>query len=348
MVTATEAPALLGSVAQEAILKRFVREHIFPSRFINCGRNTRLSKCIGFTGYRGSGKSLAAAAMAIIDYMVQGYTVWSNMGIQYGLEVGGFQVAYASQPLDKADVLKLRLGKGLVVVDEVNVEFSEARRSQTNRNLQFNGLLQQLRKRQLDMIYTTQHEMWVDNRLRFQTDVFIQCQDVLLKPGNARFQHADFGELCEWTIYDMTGILGKGSYLQTQQPAGVFRFRAKHWWNTYDTNQVQGEGQESYGKDPKQSSQPSVERAGHIVAAEDEFGWMFDKIQELHDMGLQRISHDELYEILHLPNVPASGRILTQLNLSYDRQHKEYRIPTADLKRPETMRIGRIIRPKDR
>jgi len=55
------------SIKRESCLKQYVREQVIPQRFINYGRNTKLSKCIGIIGPRGSCKSITASAMGIID-----------------------------------------------------------------------------------------------------------------------------------------------------------------------------------------------------------------------------------------------------------------------------------------
>lgn len=234
------------SLEREHSLKHLISERILPDRFINFGRLTKLSKCIGFIGPRGSMKSLSTAAMSIIDYLVPGYNVFSNMDIAWGLNLGDYSVGYASKPLDRADLYAFDVSNGLLVIDEPNMEFSEARRSMTNQNLTFNRIIQQLRKKQLNMIYAVQHEMWVDDRLRYQTDVFISCKDILLKPGNINLPY-DFGTYCEWTIYDMSGFLGKGTFDETGEPHSLVKFYGKRWWNTYDTNQIQAEEDIKYG-----------------------------------------------------------------------------------------------------
>jgi len=263
----------------ESYLKKIVKTHILPepqNRFFNWGRLKKLSKCIGLIGPRGSCKSLAAAAIGVLDGLVPGHIVVSNMAIRWGLKLGDMVVGYSSQELDKAEMLNYNLDKNIwVVVDEVNIEFSEARRSSTNRNLIFNKLLQQLRKRQINMIYTTQHEMWVDNRLRFQTDIFIKTKDICLRPGGMYLPY-DFGEFAEWRVYDMTGIMGRGSYLEHgQRYADGLRFNGKQWWNTYDTLEIQGEDEATYGK--AEFGNLETEKTKEA----QEWGWIYEKIQNI-------------------------------------------------------------------
>lgn len=239
------------SIKRESSIKKFVRGVLLPApanRYFNWGRNVKLSKCIGIIGPRGSCKSLSAAAISVMDGFVPGYKVVSNMGIRWGIKLGDYAVGYSSQDLDKAALLNFDIESNLfIVTDEVNIEFSEARRSMTNRNLIFDKIIQQLRKRSLNVIYTVQHEMWIDNRLRWQTDIFIKCKDICLKPGGLHLPF-DFGEFADWRIYDMTGIFGHGAYQDTGRPlVDECRFHGKQWWGTYDTNQIIGGDEIQYG-----------------------------------------------------------------------------------------------------
>jgi hypothetical protein len=203
------------------------------------------------------------------------------MGInwRYDFPHGKYRVGYLTHDLDKADMFKLAMGSGMMFIDEINMELSEARRSMTNRNLNFNKVIQQLRKKELNLIYTVQHEMWVDDRLRYQTDIFIKCQDVVLKPGGMSLPF-DFGTMCEWTIFDMSGHLGKGSYYETQQPFGTLKFYGKHWWHAYDTKERQGLEEEVYGKS-QQLNQLNIEPSGTVLEAQSQWGWLYDKLEEL-------------------------------------------------------------------
>lgn len=269
---------LSQSIQKAPYLKRLVKDVILPSptyRYLNWGRNTKLSKCIGLIGPRGSGKSESAAGITIMDYLVPGYDVISNMEIKWGMRLGDYIVGYASQELDKAAFLNLNIKSNrTIVVDEVNIEFSEARRSLTNRNLIFNKIIQLLRKKQLNLIYTVQHEMWIDNRLRWQTDIFIKCQDVCMRPGGFHLPF-DFGEQVSWRIYDISGMLGHGAYGETGIPvAEDLKFLGKQWWNTFDTGLIQGEDEVTYGS-------MQLNKSKYVKGEIDRYGWVMDKITEL-------------------------------------------------------------------
>jgi len=220
-----------------------------------------------------------------MDFLIPGYKVLSNMSIKWGIKVGDYVVGYASQELDKAALLSFDIESNCcVVIDEVNIEFSEARRSMTNRNLIFNKILQQLRKRKLNVVYTVQHEMWIDNRLRGQTDVFIKCRDKCLQDGGW-FLPYDYGEQINWCVYDMRGIYGHGSYDDTQIPLldGV-TFFGKKWWHSFNTDQLQGD-EEVYGQ-----QRPPTDIT--------KWSWVYSAIQELVSTDRKKLSDDyEMKEI---------------------------------------------------
>jgi len=285
-------------------------------------------------------KSLTGSAMTVVDYLVPDYDVWSNMRIVWGLRLGDYIIGYSTKELDKAELLKLQVGSGMLFVDEVNLEFSEARRAMTNRNLTFNKLLQQLRKKTLNLIYTVQHEMWVDDRLRFQTDVFIRCQDILLKPGGLSLPY-EFGTYCDWTIFDMSGYLGSGSYYDTGKPHSTKRFYGRRWWNTFDTLEVQGEDEETYGKS-KQMGSPQFTKPDYIIKEQDEFGFLREMFQDLQTQGLDIVRKEELWSVLGITKLGDKQRfgnyITRDMKIKTTSSRDAYLIPQVNLDKPETIK----------
>ncbi len=332
---------LAQSIKQENYLKSYVADRVIPQRFINFGRNTKLSKCIGLIGPRGSCKSIGAAAMGIIDYLIPGSKLISNIEVKWGLRLGDFLVGYASEELDKMEMMKFNIEENVaVLIDEVNIEFSEARRSMTNRNLIFNKILQQLRKRSLNVIYTVQHEMWIDNRLRYQTNVFIKTQDVCMMPGGIHLPY-DLGEYASWKVFDMSGIFGQGSYVDTHVPViDGWNFSAKQWWNTFDTKQVQGIEQAAYGGDGEHPLW--LKRSGEIEREENNNAQLSDLILDLHNKGITEVPSEKMYAsfgITAIQDKKNLGAQLKKLGIQYIAWKKAYRISNVDLENPETMRV---------
>ena len=68
-----------------------------------CGR----SLVIGFVGPRGSGKSVGAARTVILDYMLKGKTVWSNMEIAFNCLLKGKSMPMISKALDRLNMEEL-------------------------------------------------------------------------------------------------------------------------------------------------------------------------------------------------------------------------------------------------
>jgi hypothetical protein len=117
---------------------------------------------IGLVGLRGDGKSGSGAVIALLDYMLNNNPVWSNMAIRTAIRVEdetaismthgvlhhGGVVTYTSQELDKEGLLRFdpSYHEGCYFIDEINMEFAEARRSMSNTNLFMDRVAQQLRK----------------------------------------------------------------------------------------------------------------------------------------------------------------------------------------------------------
>lgn len=259
--------------------------------------------------------------MGILDYLVPGYQVISNMALKWGLQIGDDLLTYNSQDLDKAALLKFDIERqSTVIIDEVNIEFSEARRAITNRNLIFNKIMQQLRKRELNVIYTVQHEMWIDTRLRWQTDMYIKCQDICLKPGGL-FLPFDLGEILEWRIYDMRGWLNQGAYQETGEPITGWRFPGKPWFDTYDTLEIQGEDELTYGQSP------------HIKEQIDKWGWLDALVAGWNADGITDLTPDQLVRGLQ---TPLNKEIRDQLRIRgvvWNNSSQTYRIDDFNLER---------------
>ena len=200
-------------------------------------RNLRgRSLVIGYVGPRGSGKSVGAARTVILDYMLRNKKVWSNMQIGFNLVNNGNSDSMASIPLDRLSMEELDqiYSDGIIYVDEVNL-MMEARRSMSQGNLMFSYILQQLRKRRLTIIWSAQSEMHCDDRLRFQTDIIISCEDLAIT--NPR---CEIGSLSKWKAYDFSGIV-KGKSHRNQKDMLFYEGieSNKPFWNTYSTWEIQ-------------------------------------------------------------------------------------------------------------
>lgn len=248
---------------------------------------------IGFVGPRGSGKSLSGANVAVRDFAMNDEPVWSNMQLKmgivvddelardYGLESGGTAI-YQAEHIDKQEFLRLdgRYEGGCLFFDEFNLEYGEARRSSANVNLMTDRAIQQLRKLQCGLIYTVLSETYLDVRIRENTDVFIKCSDVALKPQNLQ-QNMEQGVVFEWLVYPLSDkVAGVGkTFNETHKPLGPYRIQLKDLWETIDTLERQAVGKTTYSEKIIKAVLPVDMKDDPKVAEErDRWGWMDDKL----------------------------------------------------------------------
>lgn len=196
---------------------------------------------VGFIGPRGSGKSVGTARMAILDYLLEGKRVWSNMDICCRLICSDNQyIELKAEPWHKLDIVGLDelYANGCLVVEEANMTMMEARRAMRNENLRFSYVLQQLRKRKMNLIWNAQSEMHVDDRLRWQTDVFVKCMDVSLMP---KHHNVGVGELTLCKYYDYSGMVTgrQDDNARFLEPFRSFIVANKPWWNSFNTYELQ-------------------------------------------------------------------------------------------------------------
>lgn len=231
---------------------------------------------IGLVGERGSGKSLGGANIAIRDFAMNCEPLWSNMDIQlgvylpreatapYGLDEG--LALYKAEYIEKQKFLSLDdyYSGGCLMLDEFNIEYGEARRSSSNVNLKTDTAIQQLRKLQDGLIYTGINEMYMDVRIRENTDIFIRCSDVAYKPENLRAKMKP-GIQFEWLIYPMTAkVFGAGkTYADTGKPIGPIQITLGSFWGVIDTyeRQVRESGSMKETLLPIQIKEDEAERA---------------------------------------------------------------------------------------
>lgn len=200
-------------------------------------RNLRgRSLVIGFVGPRGSGKSVGAARTVILEYMLRGKKVWSNMEIGFNLIANGKSGPVVSLPLDRLTLEELDevYSNGIIYCDEVNL-MMEARRSMSRENLMLGYVLQELRKRRLTIIWSAQSEMHCDDRLRFQTDIIIACSDLAITNPKC-----EMGKFSKWKAYDFSGVVKGESHRNTKDMLFYEGVESnKPFWNTYNSWEIQ-------------------------------------------------------------------------------------------------------------
>lgn len=278
----TEAAAVLSL---RDIIKRDVRALI---------RRYHLSRdwIIGLIGERGSGKSLGGGNIAVRDFMMNGEPCWSNMQMKLRVNIDHAQpgglVLYEAGHIEKQAFLRLdsRYEGGCLFFDEFNLEYGEARRSSANVNLMTDRAVQQLRKLQCGLIYTVLNEMYIDTRIRENTDLFIRCSDTAMKAGNLQGK-MEQGVVFEWLLYPMTArVAGLGqTYADTKQPIGPISMSLKHLWGFIDTLERQAVGQTKYSETTPNALLPlDMQDDPAVIEDRDRWGWLDKRISHFYEL----------------------------------------------------------------
>ena len=308
---------------------------------------------IGLVGERGSGKSLGGANIGIRDFGMSGDPMWSNMAIDMGVDVPGYMAApygmkeggivrYQAEHLDKQTFLALdpKYSGGLLFFDEFNLEYGESRRSVTNVNLKTDTAIQQLRKFECGLIYTVLNEAYVDVRIRENTDIFIRCADVAMKPNNLSKRMTQ-GVTFEWMVYAMSPKLcGYGNtFNDTGKPFGPYQVTLNYMWNVIDTYEKQGKGGKYGQQEEKQLMPVNLTEDPGVVIDRNRWGWLDKKLLaflakhkndgDTIEITSQDFAHEMGIEKTLWP--PAVAQIYQRLpNMSFKGQgwkHKKYMIP---------------------
>lgn len=121
------------------------------------------SKIVLYKGRRGCGKTLTMVKDGF-QYYLKGWKVLRNFSCSFGSYI------------DEEDILKLnkdsKINNCVIMIDELQI-FFDARRSMRKQNLTFSNFIQQVRKRNIIILSTTQYSNTVDLRFRQHTDIIV-------------------------------------------------------------------------------------------------------------------------------------------------------------------------------
>ena len=321
-------------------------------------QHLRMKPKIGIFALPGGGKSTLLAIVSMLDFMVQNEPCWSNILIKYIFGISdevagkyglkGGKAEYVAQRLDMQKMFRMdkTYRGGLYAIDEINVNIADARKTQTNVNFYFDQVDQQLRKDRNGFIYTTIHEMWVDPRVRDITDLMIKCKDTARTPEGLASKKQE-GVDIEFWVYPMTDYLTGHTYAETGEKLGPYYLHAKQWWGIFDTFQKQATGQK-YARDIFKSTAP-LEVGENQMAIEEysKWGWLYEKIRDLHEEGVEEITSQEMWQYLEpFPLGISKALIARQLHSmgittkgnGTPRSPLRYTIPQYELDKPETLK----------
>lgn len=338
MVTTREAPSAKKQRTKEDALKLIVRLMINNGDYLFYKPHLEREYVLGTVGDRGGGKSGSDAVISIVDFLVKGLPVWSNMLIscdvevsdeearKYGLSSGGV-VHYESVLVDKSKLLKLdeTYRKGCLVIEEINVQFSNVRRFMSNTNIEANELYQQLRKFETSLIYNVIDEMFVDPQLRALTDIFIRTYDTAFDLDALARKKKTGLDFC-WQTYAYSGYLNgeQGRYAITKKAEKSY-FKFAPWRGVYNDKQHQERGEYSLNKRERQAAEKAallnVASSTEMEAEINEWQWLIDKTILLKQSGQKEIHARPLWaflEIIEHGFTPVQiGKILPAFGISH-------------------------------
>lgn len=170
-----------------------------------------------YKGARGKGKTLSMVKDAY-KYSSNGFKVFTNMS---NCRVGVFKENEEILSINKENK---EFFNCVLVIDEIQSLF-DSRRSMKKSNLDFSYFLQQIRKRNIILLCTTQYSNTVDLRLR-------QHIDILAIPRHNK----DFN-VCEVKYIDLTSVEDE-EYSYNEPLSVKLTFDAKKIYELYNTEEL--------------------------------------------------------------------------------------------------------------
>lgn len=177
------------------------------------------SKIIGYTGKRGSGKTLTMTK-DLYNYHKQGFKVYSNYNLNFAEQI-------TTEELHKITREDFKFSDCVIAIDEIQIIFDSSR-YMAKENKNFSNFVQQIRKRNIILLYSTQFIKRTDVRIRENTDIIV------------RPNYNEKYDICDSVYYDVTeneeilifGESGFGSMSGTR-----VIFSASDVFDLYDTKQ---------------------------------------------------------------------------------------------------------------
>lgn len=184
-------------------------------------------------GPRGGGKTTTAVALSIVDGMMKGIPVISNVPIAWvAKDNTGRCYKVESIPFDidmfvtGDPILKYKR----LLIDEANYQ-ADRLRSTSNNNLSVTDILQQARKFRMSVTFSTINWQWLDPRVTGSLcDLMIECNDLFYKPYGKK-HGLKKGQRCTWDIMDQSGKYSGKAFSRLDSRT----FESKMFWSTFDT-----------------------------------------------------------------------------------------------------------------
>ncbi len=187
-------------------------------------------------GPRGAGKTTWMSYIAEMCMVLWNKRVVSNYPIGLWLDEGrngDKPRLLESEPMDLYRILTFdKTYEDLIIVMDEAPQILNRLASMTWKNRLIDLFLQMLRHSRSSFIYASQNEWWVDNELRWQTDVITYCRDASRRyPGKG----LERGGIIFTDMMDKSGLWTGYSYDEKPRMLRK-RLEAKTIWNTFDTH----------------------------------------------------------------------------------------------------------------
>jgi hypothetical protein len=159
------------------------------------------------SGPTGGGKTSCGVAICIYNAMLRGKPVYSVIPIgfeAYDIHNNPYQIT--SLPFD---LVKFIDGdpiywESFVLLDEANFN-ADVKRTMSNANMSITDIMQEGRKMDMSMVFTTINASWLDPRIVSSlADIKIECHDTYFT-GYGHKKRLQKGELTKWECTDITG-----------------------------------------------------------------------------------------------------------------------------------------------
>lgn len=174
-----------------------------------------MSLVVLYKGRRGIGKTLTMVKDGF-QYYLDGWKVFGNLKTSF------------SKYISEEDILKLdkssKLYNCVIMIDEIQI-FFDSRRSMKKTSINFSNFIQQIRKRNIIILGTTQFSSTIDLRFR-------QHSDIIVYPNfNKRFN------VCEAVYLDLTTI--EDEYSRIKEPKNIkIVYNPVPVFNLFNTNEM--------------------------------------------------------------------------------------------------------------
>ncbi len=187
----------------------------------------------GYTGPRGSGKTTFMTYMAMkAQYLYPDKKIFSNYPIEYKLyHRGGYVTYHKAEVLDIYQMLQFdeKYKHAIILLDEAPMVINRLA-AMTWKNRLIDIFLQLLRKDRNSFFYCSQNFRWVDNEVRWQTDLLTSCRD-----ASRRYKGVERGTVIMADTIDHSGIWTGYTYEEQPVTYPLTLDGTDRIWNCFDS-----------------------------------------------------------------------------------------------------------------